>query len=115
MGDIAFLLIIFFILAGIPNKQVRISPAEAPGLGDIQSAIHVMMDEDGKCYIKGDKDSVPVSAVQGIIRERLADRKNKLVVIEVDKTVPFEAFKDVFTGVSEAGAKTGASGIRSDR
>jgi len=115
MGDIAFLLIIFFILAGIPNKQVAVSPPEAPGLGEIESAIHVIMDEDGKCYMQGDSDPVPVRALQGLIRERLTDRKSKLVVVEIDKSLPFETFKNVWPAVSEVGGKIGAKGVRTDR
>jgi len=113
MGDIAFLLIIFFILAGIPKQQVELAPPEAPGLGEIESAIGVMMDENAKCYIQG--DPIPVGALKGTIAERLTNRKSKLVIVEIDKSLPFEAYKDVLTAVSEAGGTIGARGIRTNR
>ncbi len=110
MGDIAFLLIIFFILAGIPKGNRQLSPPEAPGLGEIQSAITVSMDETGNCYLQG--DTVAVGALQSLVRDRLEGRKSKLVVVEIDKSLPFEAYSDVLVAVSEAGGTLGARGIK---
>lgn len=110
MGDIAFLLIIFFILAGIPKGKRALSPPEAPGLGEIQGAVTVSMDEDGKCYLQG--DMVGVSVLQGMVRDHLETRKSKLVVVEIDKSLPFEAYSEVLMAVSEAGGTLGARGIK---
>lgn len=110
MGDIAFLLIIFFILAGIPKGERELSPPEAPGLGEIQSAVTVSMDENGKCYLQGDMVAVPV--LQGMVRDCLETRKSKLVVVEIDKSLPFEAYSGVLMAVSEAGGTLGARGIK---
>ncbi len=110
MGDIAFLLIIFFILAGIPKGQRSLTPPEAPGLGEIQAAVTVSMDENGKCYLQGDIVAVP--ALQGMVRDHLETRKSKLVVVEIDKSLPFEAYSEVLMAVSEAGGTLGARGIK---
>jgi len=111
MGDIAFLLIIFFILASIPKENVELAHPKADDLGEIdQTGISVVMDENGQCYFQN--DPVPVEALTGLIKSYFEDPdKNRNVVVEIDRNLPYEVFKDIYSAVSEAGGIVVARGI----
>jgi len=111
MGDIAFLLIIFFILASIPKGQVELAHPKADDLGEIEkSGASVVMDEEGQCYFQGDE--VPVEALVGLIKGYFENPdKDRKVVVEIDRNLPYEVFKDVYAAVSEAGGIVVARGI----
>jgi len=85
MGDIAFLLIIFFILASIPKGQVELAHPKADDLGEIEkSGASVVMDEEGQCYFQGDE--VPVEALVGLIKGYFENPdKDRKVVVEIDR------------------------------
>jgi len=111
MGDIAFLLIIFFILASIPKGEVELAQPKADDLGEIEkSGVSVIMDEEGQCYFQGDE--VPVEALVGLIKSYFENPdKDRKVVVEIDRNLPYEVFKDVYAAVSEAGGIVVARGI----
>ena len=111
MGDIAFLLIIFFILASIPKENVELAHPKADDLGEIEkTGISVVMDEDGKCYFQN--ESVPVEALVGLLKSYFENPdRNRQVVVEIDRNLPYEVFKDVYAAVSEAGGIVVARGI----
>ena len=112
MGDIAFLLIIFFILASIPKGVFELAQPKADDLGEIEkTGVSVVMDEDGQCYFQGDE--VPVEALVGLIKSYFEDpnKENRKVVVEIDRNLPYEVFKDVYAAVSEAGGIVVARGI----
>jgi len=111
MGDIAFLLIIFFILASIPKENIELAQPKADDLGEIdQTGASVVMDEAGQCYFQNEQ--VPVEALTGLIKSYLEDPdKTRNVVVEIDRNLPYEVFKDVYSAVSEAGGIVVARGI----
>lgn len=111
MGDIAFLLIIFFILASIPKGEVELAQPKADDLGEIEkTGVSVIMDEEGQCYFQGDE--VPVEALVGLIKSYFENPdKDRKVVVEIDRNLPYEVFKDVYAAVSEAGGIVVARGI----
>ena len=114
MGDIAFLLIIFFILASIPKSGRELTLAEAPRLGELEGTLTVTMDKHGTCWLNDAE--VPVEALETMIRNELIKRKeSKLVIVKIDKSLPFADFKQVLTAVSNAGGTFGASGIETQR
>ena len=111
MGDIAFLLIIFFILASIPKEGVTLTHPEADNLDEIsKTGVTVVMDEEGQCYFQD--DAIPVEALAGRLKAEFSnpDRK-RYVVVEIDRALPYEVFKDVYSAVSEAGGIVVARGI----
>jgi biopolymer transport protein ExbD len=111
MGDIAFLLIIFFILASIPKGEVELAQPKADDLGEIEkTGVSVIMDEEGQCYFQGDE--VPAEALVGLIKSYFENPdKDRRVVVEIDRNLPYEVFKDVYAAVSEAGGIVVARGI----
>jgi biopolymer transport protein ExbD len=115
MGDIAFLLIIFFILASIPKGEVSLTHPETDDLSEIErTGISVVMDEDGQCFFQNNPEPVPVEALTGLIKGHFASpdqNENRRVVVEIDRNLPYEVFKDVYSAVSEAGGIVVARGI----
>jgi biopolymer transport protein ExbD len=90
---------------------VELTHPKAEDLGEIdQSGASVVMDEDGQCYFQS--DPVPVEALTGLIRSYLENsNKTRNVVVEIDRNLPYEVFKDVYSAVSEAGGIVVARGI----
>jgi biopolymer transport protein ExbD len=113
MGDIAFLLIIFFILASIPKGDPKLTRAEAENLGEIEkTSTSVVMDEDGQCYLQNEK--VATEALTGLLKSHFADPNQKgdrRVVVEIDRNLPYETYKHVYSSVSEAGGIVMAQGL----
>ena len=111
MGDIAFLLIIFFILASIPKENVELAQPKADDLGEIEKTkVSVVMDEEGQCYFQS--DAVPVEALTGLLRSHFeTSGKDRNVIVEIDRNLPYEVFKDVYSAVSEAGGIVVARGV----
>ena len=115
MGDIAFLLIIFFILAGIQKKDKEFTPPEAPRLGELKAAITITLDRNGKCSVN-EEENVPLDGLAEKIRQMLAKSKEgKLVIVEIDKNQRPDAFTKVMLAVGEAGGQMGAVGIEPAR
>lgn len=114
MGDIAFLLIIFFILASIPKSGRDLTLAEAPGLGELEGTLTVTMDKNSTCWLNDAE--ITVEGLETAIRNELIKRKeSKLVIVKIDKSVPEASFIKVITAVSSAGGTFGASGIETQR
>jgi len=113
MGDIAFLLIIFFILATIPKEGPDLESAEGTNLVPLKGTLTITMDVEGKCRLN-DAD-VPVEALESMVKEELSQRESRLVVVKIDRRVPFESYSRIFIAVSNAGGTIGASGIEAQR
>ncbi len=110
MGDIAFLLIIFFILASIPKGDVKLTQPEAEDLAELEkSKVTVIMDEEGQCYFQ--RDPVATEALTGLLKNHFeTSGENRNVIVEIDRNLPYEVFKDVYSAVSEAGGIVVARG-----
>jgi len=116
MGDIAFLLIIFFVLAGIQRQEKKFAPPEAPRLDELKrrGAVTVTLDRDGKCSVN-DEEGVPLDGLAERIRELLAKTREKTVIVEIDRNQKPEAYQKVMLAVGEAGGTMGAVGIEPSR
>ena len=112
MGDIAFLLIIFFILAGIQKKERNLAPPEAPRLDELKKggAITITLDKNGKCSVNNE-DNIPLDGLTAKITQLLAKSKKKVVIVEIDKHQKRDAYIKVMLAVGEAGGEVGAAGI----
>ena len=69
MGDIAFLLIIFFILASNFAKEAHIDfdPAKSPDIEKMErSQVSVTVDKDGQVWLQGEE--CPVDLLEGVKR-----------------------------------------------
>lgn len=106
MGDIAFLLIIFFILASNFMKSANIEadkPAspEARAIDDAQ--VEVVVDKNGKCYVQGVE--VEESLVESAVLMAVGEHRDKPVSLLVDKNLPKRSFMPVVEALGSAGVK----------
>ena len=106
MGDIAFLLIIFFILASNFMKSANIeaekpSSPEAHAVDDPQ--VEVVVDKSGKCYVQGVE--VEASLVESAVLQALGEKRDKPVSLLVDKDLPKKSFMPVVEALGSAGVK----------
>jgi biopolymer transport protein ExbD len=106
MGDIAFLLIIFFLLTSnfIKEGHVKIEQAEAPNIESLEeSSVSVSVDEAGEVWLQG--SPCPMDILSRGVEALLANQDNKVVMLKIDRNVPQEKFGEVFLELSKAGAE----------
>ena len=74
MGDIAFLLIIFFILASnfAQEAHIEFDPAKSPDIEKMErSQVSVVVDQEGQIWLQGEE--CPVDLLDGGVEALLAD------------------------------------------
>jgi len=106
MGDIAFLLIIFFMLTSnfIKEAHVEVEQPSAPSIEPMkESQVAVTMDKDGELWLQG--QPCPAEVLEEGVKALLVDREDKVVMLKIDKNVHHEAFGRVFLALSRAGAE----------
>ncbi len=106
MGDIAFLLIIFFLLTSnfIKESHVKIEEAKSPDIEQLEeSAVSVTVDPGGEIWLQG--APCPLSVLHRGVEALLEDRDDKIVMVKIDRSVPQESFGQVFLELSKAGAE----------
>jgi len=115
MGDIAFLLIIFFILASTFMQEGRIK-FERPESTDLarlkQGTVSVIMDEKGDLYVQG--TLCAVEGLEGEVRELLKGLKeeDKQVMLKVHKDLPESKYGPVLMALGEVTTRIAMVGIR---
>jgi len=106
MGDIAFLLIIFFMLTStfIHEAHLTVSLPESPDierLGD--GHLSVLMDQDGELWVQGHPCRLPDLA--GILETELTSRPDDLITLKIDRAVRQDQFAPVLVSLSGTGAR----------
>jgi biopolymer transport protein ExbD len=115
MGDIAFLLIIFFILASNFAQEAHIDfdPAKSPDIEKMErSQVSVTIDKDGQIWLQGAE--CPVDLLADGVTALLADQDNKVVMLTVHRELPHDAYGEVFMKLSEAGAEIALVGVKKE-
>jgi len=120
MGDIAFLLIIFFLLLGDFNKDPSF-PLELPKSADVEQnkekpVARVVIDEGGIIYV----DASPVSDAQSVtdllevkLKDTLSD-KQRHVQFKCDAAIGKIQFQPVLQAIAQAGGIIDAVGEKSE-
>ncbi|MBP87763.1 MAG: biopolymer transporter ExbD [Planctomycetaceae bacterium] len=106
MGDIAFNLLIFFVILARmqDDNHLQWTPAKA---SQLESAGHslasVLIDEDNKLYLNGQE--IGVSQLAGQIEEVLGDapQGERTVLVKVHNETLAQRFEPVIEAISEAG------------
>lgn len=119
MGDIAFLLIIFFILCTTKKAGFTVKPPESAGLEDLpKSSIYAAIDEEGRLWLDGAEVGA-VSEIEAGVAERIekierldpnAPVDKRTVIFECDKSIKKEVFEPVLEAIAKAGGIIGAVG-----
>jgi biopolymer transport protein ExbD len=115
MGDIAFLLIIFFILTSVFMKESHIELQEAASpdvetFGD--TALSVVVDAEGVTYFQG--DAVAVSSLGALVGEAVTDRPEAQVKLKIDRNLPERIYQPVLMELSETGARIMLVGVEQE-
>jgi biopolymer transport protein ExbD len=96
-GDIAFLLIIFFMVASVFMKEanIKVKPAESPDIDKVKNPpVSIIIDTDGKIWLQG----------QEYAKDALEPEVSALLLDRTDKQQQKE-FGQVLKALSNAGAE----------
>lgn len=96
MGDIAFLLIIFFMLVSnfVKQSNIEVTNPVSPDIDTIEPLqVTVILDKNGVIWLQG--NVVPVDALEGAIGIILEGRKDKRVELKVDRNLAMDQVKPV--------------------
>lgn len=117
MGDIAFLLIIFFMISSnfIKEASVELKPPRSADLEAIkESPIAVSIDLNGMLYIQGNQ--VPdAEAIEWGVRALVADKETqegRSVMFRCDQGVSRDIFEPVLDAIARGGGLIAAMGDR---
>ena len=106
MGDIAFLLIIFFMLVGNFMKSVNVV-SEDPVSPDLETQeapqVSVVYDREGKVWLQGVE--ISVGELAGGVQVALGNRHDLPVHVRIDKNKTSAEFLPVIEALSEAGMR----------
>ncbi len=115
MGDIAFLLIIFFILAATPIRDagIQLTPPVSMDIDDVEDTLlRVTIDEEGLIYVRGEEvgDAEAVEyAISALIPEEPTEQQRR-VVFRCDRNIPKEVFEPVLEAIVGGGGIVAAVG-----
>lgn len=115
IGDLAFLLIMFFMLTStfIKEAPLELTPPDSRDIERIEdSQISVSIDQDGKIYLQGVEMANPEAVEWGLtgLLENIADEADRLVVFRCDRDAPKAVFEPVIAAIAEAGGRIVAIG-----
>ena len=114
MGDIAFLLLIFFILCSnfIKESGIQHEPPVSPDVKTVKEGkVSVIIDRNGDIYLQGQK--APSADIADAVEALLAGRDGddaRLVVFRCDKGVDKSVFEPVIDAIARAGGTIVAVG-----
>jgi len=114
MGDIAFLLIIFFMLVSSFMKNVEVDQAASPDVEQLETAqISVIVDKDVRIWLQGIEVGVGEvgPAVEILVGER---RQDTPVHLTIQKELKKKDYMPVISALSSAGVKLVLVGQQTD-
>ncbi|WP_425616617.1 ExbD/TolR family protein [Anatilimnocola sp. NA78] len=108
MGDIAFNLLIFFVILARAqdDSHIQWKPAQVGNLENNKGGrVTVVMDVDGKIFLNGQQQSE--SELSTAIGEELGDAPagERTVMLKVDKDTTAPRFEPVIEAISQAGGE----------
>jgi len=111
MADIAFLLIVFFMITSVfsvtRGLEFQLPKNEADQTPDSQEeAIHIHIIRAGAdCIFEVDKQQMLLSDIQIYIEPKLARNPNKFFIIDPDPDAPYRCMVDAFDELKQAQVK----------
>ena len=111
MADIAFLLIVFFMVTSVFSvtrglefqlpRQDQSPPDQNP-----EEAIHInILPAGAGCEFVVDQTPMPLSEIQIYIEPKLQRNPNKFVIIDPDPEAPYRCMVDAFDELKQAAVK----------
>ncbi|MFW6132387.1 MAG: ExbD/TolR family protein [Planctomycetota bacterium] len=114
IGDIAFLLIIFFVLvSNFREQNIELEQPDAPDIEQLEAAgMTVSIDETGQVWFGGARCAA--EALETRVGDRLEGRADKTVMLQVDRELAQHQYGPVVLALSRAGATIAMVGTLSD-
>ncbi|MBI2192494.1 MAG: biopolymer transporter ExbD [Planctomycetes bacterium] len=115
MGDIAFLLIIFFMVCSnfIKESSIRLQPPRAADLRALkETPVTVSISAEGEIFLQGQRvpDAQAIEwGVAALIKDK-ATPEGRTVVFKCDQKMGKEVFEPVLDSIAKAGALVAAMG-----
>jgi len=108
MGDIAFNLLIFFVILAQANNDSHLQwqPAPAPKVESVGNArLSVLVDSNRKVYFNGGQ--VSMTQLKTLLEKELRDAPagKRGVLLKVHKQTTADVFQPIIEAVSEAGGE----------
>ena len=112
MADIAFLLIVFFMVTSVFSVtrglefQLPKNDEQTPPDQSQEEAIHIHIIGAGSdCIFEVDQTQMALSDIQIYIEPKLARNPNKFVIIDPDPDAPYRCMVDAFDELKQAQVK----------
>jgi biopolymer transport protein ExbD len=106
MGDIAFLLLIFFMATTIfrsdPGIEVRLPQAETSEKHEKDQVLHVWIDQNGRVWINN--RFVATNRLHDSVVQETAVKPGLVVAFNADVRAPYRAVADVLEELKQANA-----------
>jgi len=107
MADIAFLLIVFFLVTTTMNQDkgigMQLPPAGESKKIQKKNICNIWVNESGQILINLE-DEVPLSRLRANIQQRLAANEKLIVSLKASEETPYESFISVLDEIKLAGA-----------
>lgn len=117
LGDIAFLLIIFFLLSSnfYRESPLKLKPPRSVDLKNLQEfPVSVSIDSDGRIYLQGKQvpDAEAVNWGVAALTKDKATPEGRTVMFKCDDTISRDVFEPVLDAISRGGGIIAAMGQR---
>jgi biopolymer transport protein ExbD len=107
MADIAFLLIVFFLVTTTMNQDkgigMQLPPAGESKKIQKKNICNIWVNESGQILINLE-DEVPLSQLRANIQQRLAANEKLIVSLKASEETPYDSFINVLDELKLAGA-----------
>jgi len=108
MADIAFLLLIFFMVSTVFRKErdqpIEWVTAEATEKIDEKrkNILHLWVDPEGQVFIND--QLVPYESIAGVVRPLYSENRNLVVAVRGDRDVPYSQINAITEQLKQSGA-----------
>lgn len=108
MADIAFLLLIFFMVSTVFRKEreqpIEWATAEATEKIDEKrkNILHLWVDPEGQVFIND--QLVPYESISGVVRPLYSENRNLVVAVRGDRDVPYSQINAITEQLKQSGA-----------
>ena len=109
MADIAFLLIIFFMLTTIFSRAKGLKmvlPEKSTEIIKIktENTMRISINPEGKIFVDDAITETPISEIKNIVKERIKENPKLIILIKTNISAPYRKMIEVYDEVLQAGA-----------
>ena len=110
MADIAFLLIVFFMVTSVfsvtRGLEFQLPRQENSTEQSAEEAVHIFLEKAGSnCTFTVDGEITPLDDINMYLQPKLARNPNKFVIIDPSPTAPYRCMVDAFDELKQGDVK----------